>query len=169
MCGSSRAAVNGAERHWVEPQEAKDKEGISSRLGEYMGEEHRRAFNTLKDILAHPEFLLPPETEAKTKLVTDSRNYSLKAVLLQVEGPEDGWRAVEYASRKQKGAEIQYTVTEKECMAGVLGLRKFRSICTKNSLPLDRPLRPSTAHVPVRPEGQTSALGNRSPIVKISS
>jgi RNase H-like domain found in reverse transcriptase len=33
---------------------------------------------------------------------------------------------VAFASRKQKGAEVRYTVTEKECLAVLFGLQKFR-------------------------------------------
>jgi RNase H-like domain found in reverse transcriptase len=33
---------------------------------------------------------------------------------------------VAFASRKQKGAEARYTVTEKECLAMLFGLQKFR-------------------------------------------
>jgi hypothetical protein len=52
--------------------------------------------------------------------------YGLGAVLLQWEGEDAGWLPVAFASRKQKGAEARYTVTEKECLAVLFGLQKFR-------------------------------------------
>jgi RNase H-like domain found in reverse transcriptase len=43
-----------------------------------------------------------------------------------MEGEDTGWLPVAFASRKQKGAEARYTVTEKECLAVLFGLQKFR-------------------------------------------
>jgi hypothetical protein len=59
-------------------------------------------------------------------LVTDASTYGLGAVLLQWEGEDAGWLPVAFASRKQKGAEAKYSVTEKECLAVLFGLQKFR-------------------------------------------
>lgn len=39
-----------------------------------------------------------------------------------------GWGPVAFASRKQQGAEVQYTVPDKEYAAIVFGLGKFREI-----------------------------------------
>jgi hypothetical protein len=52
--------------------------------------------------------------------------YGLGAVPLQWEGVAVGWLPVAFASRKQKGAEAGYTVTEKECLAVLFGRQKFR-------------------------------------------
>jgi RNase H-like domain found in reverse transcriptase len=85
-----------------------------------------RAFEALREFLAHPDFLVAPRPLASKKLVTDSSMYGLDAVLLQWEGDDAGWLPVAFASRKQKGAEERYTVTEKECLAVLFGLQKFR-------------------------------------------
>jgi RNase H-like domain found in reverse transcriptase len=85
-----------------------------------------RAFETLREILAHPDFLVAPRPLAQKNLVTDASMYVLGAVILQWEGEAVGWLQVAFASRKQKGAEARYTVTEKEYLAVLFGLQKFR-------------------------------------------
>jgi RNase H-like domain found in reverse transcriptase len=80
----------------------------------------------LREIPAHPDFLVAPRPLASKELVTDASMYGLGAVLLQWEGEDAGWLPVAFASRKQKGAEAWYTVTEKECLAVLFGLQKFR-------------------------------------------
>jgi RNase H-like domain found in reverse transcriptase len=52
--------------------------------------------------------------------------YGLGAALLQLKRDDAGWLPVAFASRKQKGAEARYTVTEKEFLAVLFGLQKFR-------------------------------------------
>jgi hypothetical protein len=83
-------------------------------------------FEALREILAHPDFLVAPRPLATKKLVTDASMYGYGAVLLQWRGEDAGWLPVAFASRKQKGAEARYTVTEKECLAVLFGLQKFR-------------------------------------------
>jgi RNase H-like domain found in reverse transcriptase/Integrase zinc binding domain len=85
-----------------------------------------RAFEALREILVHPDFLVAPRPLASKKLVTDASINGLGAVLLQREGEDAGWFPLECASRKQKGAEARYTVAEKECLAVLFGLQKFR-------------------------------------------
>jgi hypothetical protein len=85
-----------------------------------------RAFEALREILAHPYFLVAPRSLASKKLVTDLSMNGLGAVLLQWEGDDAGWLPMAFASRKQKGAEVRFTVTEKECIAVLFGLHKFR-------------------------------------------
>jgi RNase H-like domain found in reverse transcriptase len=85
-----------------------------------------RAFEALREIQAHTDFLVAPRPLASKKLVTEASMYGLGAVLLQWEGEDEGWLQVAFASRKQKGAEAKYTVTEKECLAMLFGLQKFR-------------------------------------------
>jgi RNase H-like domain found in reverse transcriptase len=84
-----------------------------------------RAFEALRGILAHPDFLVAPRPLANEKLVTDASMYGLSAVLLQWEGEDSGWLRVAFVSQKQKGAEARYTVTQKECLAVLFGLQKF--------------------------------------------
>lgn len=56
--------------------------------------------------------------------MTDASNYGLRAILLQEEG--DGWIPVGFVSKKLKGAEVNHTITEKECLAVIFALQKCR-------------------------------------------
>jgi RNase H-like domain found in reverse transcriptase len=56
----------------------------------------------LREILAHPDFLVAPRPFTSKELVTDASMYGLGAVLLQWEGEDAGWLPVEFSSRKQK-------------------------------------------------------------------
>jgi hypothetical protein len=85
-----------------------------------------RAFEALREILAHPGILVAPRPLASKRLATDAYMYGLGAVLLRREGEERGWLPVAFASRKQKGAKARYTITENECLAVLFGLQKFR-------------------------------------------
>jgi RNase H-like domain found in reverse transcriptase len=48
------------------------------------------AFEALREILAHPDFLVAPRPLATKKLVTDASMYGLGTVLLQWEGEDAG-------------------------------------------------------------------------------
>ena len=57
--------------------------------------------------------------------MTNASAYGVGGVLLQRE--DDGkWHPVSFTSRKLTDAERKFTVTEKECLAVVHGLRKWR-------------------------------------------
>lgn len=57
-------------------------------------------------------------------LRTDASNYALGAVLLQGEGHDE--RPLEYASRLLTSAERNYTTTEREALAVVWAVERFR-------------------------------------------
>jgi transposase InsO family protein len=90
-------------------------------------EKPRTAFETLRDELTSPEFVAPIRSGAKKKLVTDASKYGLGVVLIQEE-QVGKWLPVAFGSLKLKGAEVRYTTTEKECMAVVFGLHKYRHL-----------------------------------------
>jgi hypothetical protein len=94
--------------------------------GQRRNEPQSRAFEALREILAHPDFHVARRPWANKKLMTDALMHGLGAVLLQWEGEDAGWLPVAFASWKQKGAEARYMVTEKECLAMLFGLQKFR-------------------------------------------
>ena len=88
------------------------------------GEAQKSAWKDLKDDLSNPQFLASPKDGASKKVMSDASDYGLGAVLLQEE--ENCWRPIGFASKKLKGAEVNYTTTEKECLAVVFALQKFR-------------------------------------------
>lgn len=88
--------------------------------------QQREAWRNIKEVLSSPTVLISPDRYAEKKLLTDASGYGVGAVLLQKEQNSEKWRPISYGSRKLKGAEVRYTVTEQECLAIVFSLRKWR-------------------------------------------
>jgi len=89
------------------------------------GDAQREAWRTLKDELSNPLILAAPRSNAPKRVMTDASDYGVGGVLLQQN--DDGiWQPVSFTSRKLKDVETRYTVTEKECLAVVHSLRKWR-------------------------------------------
>jgi hypothetical protein len=69
-----------------------------------------------------------PNRYANKMLMKDASGYGVGAVLLQKDVAEK-WKSIAFASRKLKGAEVRYTVTEQERLAIVFALLKWRHTC----------------------------------------
>ena len=88
------------------------------------GEEQASSFNALKEaltsapVLAHPKYDLPME------IFPDACGYGIGGILAQ--RIEETERPVAYASRLLTKSETNYSITEKECLALVWCLSKFR-------------------------------------------
>ncbi|GFU09429.1 retrovirus-related Pol polyprotein from transposon 297 [Trichonephila clavipes] len=85
----------------------------------------QQAFQTLKQCLITPPILRQVDPKKPFIIRTDASSYALGAVLLQGESPTDE-QPVEYASRLLSSAEKHYSTTEREALAVVWALNKFR-------------------------------------------
>ncbi|KAI9556842.1 pol polyprotein [Daphnia sinensis] len=84
-----------------------------------------RSFEAMKTILISPPILAHPRYDLPMEIHCDASNYGVGAVLVQKHGDEE--HVIAYASRLLSNPEINYSVSEKECLALVWSVRKFRS------------------------------------------
>jgi len=82
------------------------------------------AFVTLKELLTTEPLLEYPDFTRPFVLTTDARNEALGAILSQ--GPIGQDMPISYASRTLNNAERNYSTTEKELLAIVLGCKQHR-------------------------------------------
>jgi len=88
-------------------------------------EEYKTSFNSLKQIIASDQILAYPDFERPFILTTDASNYALGAVLSQIqEGKE---RPIAFGSRTLNEAESRYSTTEKEALAIIWSVQKYKS------------------------------------------
>lgn len=83
------------------------------------------SFRKLKELLTTAPILSQPDYTVEFILRTDASNYALGAALLQGESPADE-HPIEYASRLLTPAERNYSTTEREALAVVWAVDKFR-------------------------------------------
>ena len=86
--------------------------------------ECEKAFENLKDALTSYPVLRYPDFSRDFVLETDASKTGISAILMQ-DTPE-GRVVIGYASRLLKGGEVNYGITELECLAVVWGVQHFR-------------------------------------------
>lgn len=89
------------------------------------GSEQASAFESLKRLLTTAPILIQPDYSKPFILRTDASNFALGACLLQGESPS-AERPIEYASRLLTSAERNYSTTEREALAVVWAVERFR-------------------------------------------
>ncbi|CAN6552314.1 unnamed protein product [Malus baccata var. baccata] len=87
--------------------------------------ECEKAFNHLKEILTSAPIIVPPFWSLPFELMCDASDYALGAVLGQRKDKRP--HVIYYASRTLNDAQLNYSTTEKELLAVVFALDKFRS------------------------------------------
>lgn len=88
-----------------------------------------QTFQDIKQQFLQDVMLAHPDPSCPYVLETDSSNYAIASVLYQ-ELPEGKRGVIGFSSRSLRGPEINYTTTEKELLAIVHALQKFRLYLT---------------------------------------
>lgn len=89
-------------------------------------EEHQNAFMSIKEAFRDASCLSIIRSDMKFGIYTDASRSGLGARLYQYhESNPEAKYTVAYASRSLRGAELNYTITELECLAIVWALRKW--------------------------------------------
>ncbi|KAM2605235.1 hypothetical protein TB2_034055 [Malus domestica] len=83
------------------------------------------SFNQLKELLTTAPIIVPPDWSLPFELMCDASDYTLEAVLGQRKDKKP--HVIYYASRTLNDAQLNYSTTEKELLAVVFALDKFRS------------------------------------------
>lgn len=88
-------------------------------------EDCHSSFEELKKRLTSYPILRQPDFSKPFILYTDASGIAIGAILCQVDDDGNEY-VVAYASRKLKGAELNYGITEKECLAVIWAIKHFR-------------------------------------------
>lgn len=88
-------------------------------------EDCQKAFEYLKEKVSSYPILRQSDMEKPFYVMTDCSNNATGAVLCQCDEENNEYR-IENASKRLKGAELHYGISEKECLALVWAVRKFR-------------------------------------------
>ena len=84
-----------------------------------------RAFEILKKALISAPIIQPPDWSLPFEIMCDASDYAVGAVLGQTKDKKH--HAIAYASKTLTGAQLNYATTEKELLAVVFSIDKFRS------------------------------------------
>ena len=87
--------------------------------------ECQTAFETLRQAVISAPVLSYPDYSKPFILYTDASDYGIGAAIHQI-GDDGKEHPISYAARTLRGSEVNWTTTEKECLAVVWGTLKFR-------------------------------------------
>lgn len=97
-------------------------------------ESYKAAFSKLKQIIASDQILAYPDFKLPFILTTDASNYALGAVLSQIQNKVE--RPIAFASRTLTKCETNYSTIEKEALAIMWGIDKFKPYVYGNTFTL---------------------------------
>jgi hypothetical protein len=83
------------------------------------------SFHTLKKVLISAPIIQPPDWSLPFEIMCDASDYVVGAALSQTKDKKH--HAIAYASKTLTGAQLNYAATEKELLAVVFAIDKFRS------------------------------------------
>lgn len=87
--------------------------------------EAQKSFEAIKTLLTTAPILSNPDFTKKFYLHCDASNYGIGAVLVQLD--KDGnEKPIAFMSKKLNTAQRNYSVTERECLAAIEAIKKFR-------------------------------------------
>jgi hypothetical protein len=82
-------------------------------------------FHTLKKALISAPIIQPPHWSLPFEIICDASDYAVGAVLGHTKDKKH--HAIAYSSKTLNGAPLNYATTEKELLAVVFAIDKFRS------------------------------------------
>lgn len=88
------------------------------------GPDERLAFESLRQCLITPPILAFPDFSKEFQIFTDASNYGIGAVLSQMQDNKEV--VIAYASRHLNTAEVKYSTIEREALAVVFGIKRYR-------------------------------------------
>lgn len=105
-------------------------------------EDFKKGFEKLKQILTSDQILTYPDFDLPFILTTDASNYALGAVLSQIQGNVE--KPIAFGSRTLNKTEINYSTTEKEALAIMWAVDKYRAYLYGNKFTLITDHKPLT-------------------------
>lgn len=84
------------------------------------------AFDNLKTAMIQAPVLATPDFEKPFIVQCDASDLAISGVLVQKDPETNEEKPIAFASRKLRGAELNYTTTEKECLAVIFSIEKFK-------------------------------------------
>jgi hypothetical protein len=88
-------------------------------------EECLQSFHTLKEALVSTPIIQPPDWHLQFEIMCDASDFAVGAVLGQSKDKKH--YDISYASKTLTGPQLNYVTTEKELLAVVFAIKKFRS------------------------------------------
>jgi len=91
-----------------------------------------KSFHIFKQALISAPIIQPPDWTLPFEIMCDANDYAVGAVLGQTKDKKH--HAIAYASKTLSGAQLNYATTEKELLAVVFAIDKFRSYLVEQKL-----------------------------------
>ena len=96
--------------------------------------EDNKAIDTMKKCLTQQCLLVHFSSEKRIKISVDASSRAIRGISMQETYEEDVWEPISYFSSILRKYQQNYTVTEKEILAVIIGVRKFQHYLTHNTI-----------------------------------